>query len=64
METAIQQNTYAAERIFTATPVYPQAKSLAEEGSGHSIAYFLWVFVAIFSTIMVAVMIEEKFFIQ
>jgi len=30
----------------------------------HSLSYFLWIYVAIFSTIMVAVMIEEHFFLK
>ena len=65
MEAAIQQNTYVTERVFAANPVSVQTKSATEENSsGHSIAYFVRVFVVIFSIIMVAVMIEERFFIK
>jgi hypothetical protein len=31
---------------------------------GHSIAYFLWIYAAIFTTIMLIVMIEEGFFLR
>lgn len=72
MKTAINENrgTYAIEQVLTrvfhpvkkesyTAPLQYEAKS---KHAGHSVAHFLWVYVAIFTSIMAAVIIAEKFF--
>jgi hypothetical protein len=64
METLTQGNTNTSlfsNTKFLAITHEPEAN--AKQG-GNTIAYFLWVYVIIFSTIMVAVIIAERFFIQ
>jgi len=64
-----QTNQGAIERPFSVTlPTQPETvwkeDTLTEVHHGRSISYFLWVYVAIFSSILACVFIEEAFFIK
>jgi hypothetical protein len=64
-----QNNQRTIERPFSVTlPTQPETAwvedTLTEVHHGKSITYFLWTYVAIFSSILACVFIEEAFFIK
>jgi hypothetical protein len=74
MKTTIYQNSklyflkQAFSKIFpsyeTTSYIQPYERNIEVIHSGHTVTYFLWTFIIIFSSIAIAVIIAELFFFK